>query len=496
MLSQLAALCELDEQAAHFPWRSCAAMSAGARAETLSAMRQEWSFCNRFIDTLQPGSQLHTQLGVTRYQPYRDLMIKAESFDFDASRMSEQQSAGFRETVAAFCGCTGANSDALLSSLPSELAFNDVRDCARRGQKSETSDIINLHAIGVKSCTKRPSGCETLELTTADWQKPLRGKGIKCRVHNALKCTDAELGVSAEGLTRHKSNRALTKPHVFHQRLRLLKLLQRRWENCTGDDDERHEHVVQGFKLMWSCRLVPRGSFLQWTASRSEDVRQLVLSSGPHGVLLLPLKAVRDEDSECFSISEYKVPRELVEVGPVDKAEVALAAVTLDKHGKLAWKQSTPFMSLPEFVADHTILEVQASLLCSLCSAMKLKGHSKLSHRRRVEAFLQELGRSQDYITGILEELPEKEAPDAEEDERLEGQTDDEEEEDLMQDLHEQEAEEDEKQEETEPPVPAAAQGAAEEGIPGNAGQAERAEAPGLRDVDMPEAEDDAGGAA
>lgn len=78
MLSQLAALCELDEQAAHFPWRSCAAMSAGARAETLSAMRQEWSFCNRFIDTLQPGSQLHTQLGVTRYQPYRDLMIKAE----------------------------------------------------------------------------------------------------------------------------------------------------------------------------------------------------------------------------------------------------------------------------------------------------------------------------------------------------------------------------------------------------------------------------------
>ena len=78
MLSQVAALCELDEQAGHFPWRACATMSAPLREETLQAMQAEWRFCTGFVDKLNNSSSLYTEMAITRQQAYRDLMVKAE----------------------------------------------------------------------------------------------------------------------------------------------------------------------------------------------------------------------------------------------------------------------------------------------------------------------------------------------------------------------------------------------------------------------------------
>ena len=127
---------------------------------------------------------------------------------------------------------------------------------------------------------------------------------------------------------------------------------------------------------------------------------------------LLPLQALVEYEPECcFGLSEHAVPRKLHEVGAVDSVELALAKVTLAGGQEMAWKQTTPFMSIPDYVADHSILETTAGLLSSLCSSMKIKKHGKLSHRRRFELFLQEMGRSEEYISSVLEEIPMKERP-------------------------------------------------------------------------------------
>ena len=330
-------------------------------------------------------------------------------FDFQSYAMRTEASASFREAVAAFCGCTGESYESLLSSLPSELCYNDMRDAGRRHAKCEKTDATNLHAIALKSCLRRPSGCKTVELATEDWQAPLKGKSIKARVHHSLKPTDVDLGISCEGLTRHKTNKQLKKPHVFHQRLRLLKVLQRRWECAPVDEDEKHENLLSAYKLLWTSRLVPRGCFMQWASRPSEENRQLVLTAGPHAVQLLPLKLMGHGQADCelFDLEQRTVPRRMVEAGPIDNIQVALTQVTLSGT-QMAWKQTSPWMSLQEYVADHSILEIGASLLSSLCSAMKIKGHSKLSHKKRVEAFLREMGRSEDYVNEILDELPER----------------------------------------------------------------------------------------
>ena len=203
------------------------------------------------------------------------LLFGIRLFNFDPNAMATEQSTKFREAVAAFAGCTGEGYDALLTSLPSELCYNDLRDAGRRHKKSEKTDPCNLHAVALKSCLRRLHGCQTLELGTSDWQSPLKGRNVKARVHQAVKATDVELGISCEGLTRHKVNNNLTKPHIFHQRLRLLKLLQARWETVAGDRDSRAEEVLAAYKLLWTSRLVPQGCFLQWTHRRSESSRQL-----------------------------------------------------------------------------------------------------------------------------------------------------------------------------------------------------------------------------
>ena len=77
-LHQLSALCEVDEYLSSFPWRTICCLSPQFRKEVLADMKAEWNFVLHFVDKLQSKSFLHTALAITRHQPYRDLMTKAE----------------------------------------------------------------------------------------------------------------------------------------------------------------------------------------------------------------------------------------------------------------------------------------------------------------------------------------------------------------------------------------------------------------------------------
>ncbi|OLP83796.1 Protein-S-isoprenylcysteine O-methyltransferase [Symbiodinium microadriaticum] len=389
--------------------RTVISLSSGKRT-TLAEMQSEWKFVTNFVD-------LH--------------------FNFDHNQMTSVVSEPFRMAVNSLCGITGEKPDSLLSSLPSELAFNDLRDAARRATKCETTAPSSLHSICLKSAINRPAGAAVLELQDSDWMQPYRGKSLKSHIHHSLKPKDCELGINADGLTRHKQNKAYTKPHIFHERLRLLKVLHGSWVKAAGELDERADAVKATLKTLWVSKLVPRHCFLQWRARRQgETERRMVLSSGPHAALTVDLQRVPEVLPISYTFAEPAIRRALVVVGDVDDVEIALTKPTLHQGKILGWAQTTDYMSLPQYVADHTISTVPATLLSQLCSALGMRGHGKMGHRRRVEAFLREMGKEDDYIQSVLDEIPEKEPkprrqdgdgePGDGEEDRLHGQTDDE----------------------------------------------------------------------
>ena len=331
------------------------------------------------------------------------MLAEQRSFQFNPSHMTSSKSSGFRAAVHAYAGITADNFDSLLSSLPSELAFNDLRDSGRRHQKSERTDAANLHSVCIKSCTKRSGGAGCLELEDRDWDSPVKGKALLARVHHALKPKDIELGVDCTGLTR--TNHAYTKPHIFCRRLRLLRILQAVWEQAPDLEPEaRQEHVLVSYKGLWTSKLIPAQCFIRWHSAQSEVTANMVLSSGPHAVQLVPLESV--PGTESYSFGEKSVQREPVLAGPISTFEIALTKPSIHNDRTLTWLPRTPFMKIQEYVAKHSILHIPASLLSSLCTALKMKGHGKLSHKKRVEAFLREMHMDDEYIKNVLEETP------------------------------------------------------------------------------------------
>ena len=320
--------------------------------------------------------------------------------------MADESSRPFRDAVRSFAGLTADSFDSLLCSLPSELVFNDLRDASRRHTKQEKTNPNNIHAVSLKSCVKRPSGCSTLDLEDRDWQEPLKGKTLKAKVHSALKPRDLDLGVDCEGLTRHRQNAAYTKPHVFCQRLRLLRLLQGCWESTAGDAAKRAEAVFTAHKNSWTSMLIPTRCFIQWQNQLSEDVRNMVLSSGPHALVIMPLKKIRDSNPVAYTMTGDG-PRDPVLAGTMDTFKIALTAPVLSKDGILGWSQRSDFMNLSDYVADYLMLEITAQNLSHVCSALGLRGHTKLNHKGRIRCFLEYLKKDESFITDILDEVPE-----------------------------------------------------------------------------------------
>ena len=90
LLSQLAAMSEVDAYHRFWPWNVAAAFSPCSVPALLSEMKDAWVFCTGFVDVLPSTDKLHTWFSFTRYQSFRDVFVKAEKLSlgtFSATSM-------------------------------------------------------------------------------------------------------------------------------------------------------------------------------------------------------------------------------------------------------------------------------------------------------------------------------------------------------------------------------------------------------------------------
>ena len=334
--------------------------------------------------------------------------------------MTREDSLEFRKLVRAVAGMTGKEPSSLLSSLPCELAFNDLRDSSRRHQKMEKTCPQNLHAVSYKSSLVRTCGCKTLPLSDSDWATMMNVKAVKKTVFSSLRSSDIQLGVSSEGLTRHKRNAEYTKPHVFCNRLRLLETLKGYYLEQSGDADERRAKVISAHRSLWLSRLIPTEALLRFKTQDDDQnpaPPMLVIRAGPHSILGVAMDKISD-DPATFTFPSLSPARREQLVLDHTKVEICATQPVIsevDGHclgsgSVLSWQERGPWRSLVDWVAEVGILTITAQLLTALCSRLKIPGHSKLNHKLKVELFLRFLGKSEEYVNDVLLLIPEKPA--------------------------------------------------------------------------------------
>ena len=125
------------------------------------------------------------------------------SLNFDASRAATDDY--WMSVVKAIGGITNEMYGSLLSSVPVELTFNDLRDAAKRFSKPEVTTPVNIHSVIARTCQSRISGVETLIPQNSDWSKPLAGKTVKRQMFDSSRQSDVSIGLSTSGLTKKKS---------------------------------------------------------------------------------------------------------------------------------------------------------------------------------------------------------------------------------------------------------------------------------------------------
>ena len=322
------------------------------------------------------------------------------SLDFDASRAKTDDY--WMSLVNSVGGITHHMYGSLLSSVPVELTFNDLRDAASRFSKQEVTTPVNLHSVIARTCQTRISGVETLIPQNSDWSKPLAGKTVKRQVFDSTRATDVSLGLSTTGLTKKKSEGELTKPHVFSYRLQLLRLLHDIWLG-SPDHDNFNAHAV--FKNLWKSSLLSTGMVFRL---KGEADVFLVLTAGPYCVSCLKLDVNEEEHVlTIFDTSRVNVLEQ--PILDIQKIEVGITKpIPLEHFKRLGWTLDGEWMGVPSYVAMHGIWSISSGTLYALCSDLGLKGHSKLDHKRRAEFYMQHQGCPEEHIAAVLASLPEK----------------------------------------------------------------------------------------
>ncbi|CAJ1442941.1 unnamed protein product [Effrenium voratum] len=341
LLCTLSSLHELASYHQAWPWRCAAALDPSQLDCLLKSMHLEWDFVKNVPDVVSPTHQIWAVLSHTRWQCYRELFTTAEFFGFDVSKMKLPVAAPFKNAIKSVLGLTGDNArcDSLLSSLHCELSFNDARDACRRAKKSERSLPANLHSVHLKSSICRSSGCPTLELQDHHWEQRIPKRSIQSQVHQALRVSDRQLGICCEGLTRHKSNRLLSKPHVVTARLGLMRGLVRAYHDAAGTEEEKMEAAIDCFSNSWMSKLVSPRCFLK--DKNTSLGPRMVLRAGPFTVLTLGLVP----DGDAFLLTHYEV-QEFV-VTSLDQVEIATCdPVMVGDWQSLAYRQRSEFRSL------------------------------------------------------------------------------------------------------------------------------------------------------
>lgn len=322
--------------------------------------------------------------------------------------MSSKESEEFRKLVKAVLGMTSNEISSLQSSLPCELAFNDLRDSGKRHQKQEKTCPQNLHCVSYKSCLVRNAGCKTIPIEDSDWCEILPSKVVKKTIFSALRASDQALGICSQGLTKNKSNAAFTKPHVFCNRLRLLECLKDYYHAMDGDSDEKRAKVLEAHRKLWLSRLIPREVFVRFKLDDGHWQEPVLVSrAGPYSLQCLHLEKVEIQGGQdAFTFHAWNAPRDERLVLDHKDVEVCLTEPVVAEKTKafgshvLSWQCAGEWIPLLDFVAGQ--------LLTALCARLKIPGHSKLNYKHKVELFLKWMQRSDEYVAQVLEQIPDK----------------------------------------------------------------------------------------
>lgn len=302
---------------------------------------------------------------------------------------------------------TAGATDSLLSSLHSELAFNDMRDACRRHSKKERQQSSSFHCVAMKSASTRSSGCKQVDVQDSDWATPIPRKEIQTSVLSALRLSDRALGIPTTGLTKCKAP-LLTKPHILCQRLGLLKCLQKVFEQSKGTVEERRDATVNAYHDLWLSKVVGEHAFIREISSNGGNTNhpELVLRAGPFTVLTIGVTPASSDAPETYNLC---LPTQEKIVKSLEDFEMAPAEpVVAPGTGTLAFRAKGDYLPLANFVAEHLILQIGAGVLRSLCARMKMKKAGNLTHKLRVELFLKTLGYDDQYVQSVLDQIPDR----------------------------------------------------------------------------------------
>lgn len=231
-------------------------------------------------------------------------------FGFDPGRLQSKAAAPFLGVVRSVCGLPpkGKSTDCLMSSLPSELTFNDMRDVCRRAKKSDRAQPAHMHSVASKSVATRTKCVSTVELESNDWAAslPHGGGAVRASVHSAMRSSDIQLGINVNGLTRCRSNKVLTKPHVLVARFEAFQLLREVWCRADGSDEEKSTAVHDAHESMWLCKLLQPHMLIRLLDSDDESVRYLMISCGPNAIKAVTLKFSDDENCWILASNSFR----------------------------------------------------------------------------------------------------------------------------------------------------------------------------------------------
>lgn len=295
-------------------------------------------------------------------------------FDFDATRMRSPASRPFEKAVLAVAGLQSSSDlSSLLSSLPSELAFKDLRDACRRHSKQERASPSSLHSVANKSCHKHPCGCELLEISSSDWATPLQRNQVKVAVHDALRTTDKELGISAEGLAKHKSNRNYTRPRVFTDRLEFVDVISRIFHDFSGSIEEKSDRIHHLHGKLWVSKLFPELWLIHKKNDDEAELPQKAFICTRAGPYLVGCLRVRKADpGDHYKLADDPYLRFVAH--DLNEWKVARCQPVIIDDGTMAWCKHEDWMTVLDYIADEGILKIPAALLGKVVASLKLKG--------------------------------------------------------------------------------------------------------------------------
>ena len=300
-----------------------------------------------------------------------------------------------------FLSCCGLRRDqsekSILTSLPCELFFNDVRDAERRSQKQEIRNAASLCAAVVKSGWAR-SPLQKITLDSRDWAEKDASRQLKATILSNARQNDKELGVTMSELTNKARCAHITKPHEPSRRLQLFCCLLREFRRDPSVDLEK---LVSN---SWPCRMLCPCTLWSLTEDHSGKIR-LVVGAGPHIVKYTAVHAVEFNGllHFRFDTQQPEVYETLRFDGISGQLSMALG-VASPEHGLLF--KPVAWLTPKRYLLSNRITEMTAAWTAQFCRATGIQG-SKLTHKERVQRLLESEAYPADYIEEVLESLPE-----------------------------------------------------------------------------------------